>query len=214
MLPVDMSAPTAHLKVTPPASPGLLDLVPPAASCTIAMSGPRHRKMPQTPPHNFSSESSPSLIPTEHEHGGTELSSVLLNLSRNRDKDFLNKGHSEMRLKTESKNPAFQTTQESSSHMNLKNVFVIFKSSKSACFFHIHHSLRILFTNDPLLEGKAVQNHGDLMATEFFTTFPWKSDKKAGFAAGCQNGLCLLDSLYETLKLFLRKFHPMTFFST
>lgn len=50
------------------------------------------------------------------------------------------------------------------------------------------------------------------MATELFTTFSWKLCKKADFTAGCQNVLSLLASLYETLKSFLRKFHPVTFF--
>ena len=62
--------------------------------------------------------------------------------------------------------------------MNPKNAFVIFKSSKSAHFSHIYNSLRILFTKAPLPEGEAFQNHIDLKATEFFTTFPRKLCKK------------------------------------
>jgi hypothetical protein len=41
-----------------------------------------------------------------------------------------------------------------------------------------------------------------------------KEKKKAGFAAGCPNGLSLLAFLYEALESFLRKFHPVTFLHT
>jgi hypothetical protein len=62
--------------------------------------------------------------------------------------------------------------------MNPKNVLAIFKSSKSAHFFHMHHPFRIFFTQTPLLEVS--QAHMDLMATEVFTTFPWKLGGEGG----------------------------------